>query len=73
MKYKIITSSELEIDCWSTLRIFNKCHECNRVAYCKLPEAHNGRIILAVNKAAEATKTLAKHINNIEETIKWQK
>jgi len=66
MKYKTIMASELGIDCWSALRIFNKCHACDRVQYCKLPEAKIGRIILAENKVNAAKKNLAKAKKELE-------
>ena len=69
MQHKIIMSSGLGTDCWSTLKFFNKCHECNRVAYCKLPEAKEGRVILDTNKIAEATEELTKCINNLEKEL----
>ena len=47
MKYKIITSSELGMDCWSAKRFTDGCHECDRVKQCKLPEAAKGRVRLA--------------------------
>ena len=38
MKTKIISASELGINCWSTLRFFDKCFECPRYERCKYPE-----------------------------------
>ncbi len=67
MKYKSVKLSELGIDCWSAKRIFNICHECDRVTRCKLPEAHKGRVVLAGNRLLETTKLLTKHVNDLGE------
>jgi len=69
VKYKVIMSSELGIDCWSALRTFNKCYACKRVTYCNLPEAHKGRVILTANKLLKTTKTLTKHVNDLEKML----
>lgn len=71
MKHKIIKSSELGIDCWSALKTFDKCYACDRVITCKLPEAHKGRLVLAGIKIIKATKSLTKHVNNLEEILKF--
>ena len=69
MEHKIIMLSELGLDCWSALKTFDKCYACDRVAYCKLPEAQKGRIVLAGNKVLKATQTLTKHVNNLEKIL----
>lgn len=65
MKHKIIMLSELGVECWSANRFFDKCYACDKVAYCKLPEAHEGRITLAENKVETARKVLAKAIETV--------
>jgi hypothetical protein len=50
MKTAIVTVKQLGIACWSIKRFLDQCHECNRVKYCKLPEARAGRIYLYYKK-----------------------
>lgn len=55
MKVKIIKSSELG-QCWSALRHMDKCADCDKIRYCKLPDADKGRVVLAERIVINAKK-----------------
>lgn len=67
MKCKVITSSNLGTDCWSTKRFIGECHICDRVQRCNLPEAKKGRIRIAKAKVFEAKNKLAIARNKLWE------
>ena len=60
MKHKIISSSDLDINCWSADRYLDCCENCQRVTQCDLPEGNKGRIKIIDNKITEAKKKIAK-------------
>ena len=60
MKTKIISSKDLDINCWSALRYLDSCEDCNRVQQCDLPEGKKGRITILNNKIAEAEKEIIR-------------
>ena len=57
---QIIKSSELGFECWSALRNFDKCHGCEKVIRCKLPEAHQGGLKLLKYNVEVAEEDLVK-------------
>lgn len=70
MKKVIVSSSKLGINCWSPQRYLGECGTCDRVMYCTIPEAHEGRIVLVKmrleKKKAEYKKALAE-LNKLNE------
>ena len=63
MKYKIISFSDLDINCWSAMRYLDSCEDCIQIRYppfCKLPEGIRGKIKFLDNKISEAKEEIKK-------------
>jgi len=67
VKIAIIKSSRLGLDCWSAARFTGRCHKCNRVNHCHLPEAVEGREKLLKQKLKKARAVVRKIKNDLSE------
>jgi len=68
MKYAIVSSKDLGLDCWSPRRFTNSCKDCDRIMKCKLPEGLKGQLTVLEHKIMKAQENIKKWENQILNT-----
>lgn len=69
MKHAIVSFSRMGTACWLPIRFMQRCHECDRVERCKLPEAVLGRLRLAEDKLVELEALARKQKEEMDRRI----
>lgn len=63
----VVTIGKIDIQCLSALCYTGQCQDCDRVQWCKLPEAHDGRLWLAAYKVAHRAEDLITALGELNE------